>query len=140
MCLARTDGLRMQKPTNKQTRGVPPAMETIKLAVANAESAKLSSIDYEALGRNLARIIEEGGKALAAYMKPREEGKIKGEFADEVADVVKTIGQVAEYWLADPQRSVELQNSLRRSHLDLWASPVKRIFGGSAPPGHRADR
>src|SRR3974377_1689944 len=140
MCLARTDGLRMQEPTNEPTKAVIPAMETIKLAVASAESAKLSSIDYEALGRNLARIIEEGGKALAAYMKPREEGKNKRGVADEVRDVVKTIGQVSEYWLVDPQRSVELQNSLGRSYLDLWASPVKRIFGGSAPPGHRADR
>jgi polyhydroxyalkanoate synthase len=124
----------MQKPTNGPTKAVIPAMETIKLAVADAESAKLSSIDYEALGRNLARIIEEGGKALAAYMKPREEGKIKREFADEVADVVKTIGQVAEYWLADPQRSVELQNSLSRSYLDLWANTVKRISGEPAAP------
>ena len=124
----------MQKPTNEPTKAVIPAMETIKLAVANAESAKLSSIDYEALGRNLARIIEEGGKALAAYMKPREEGKIKREFADEVADVVKTVGQVAEYWLADPQRSVELQSSLGRSYLDLWASTVKRISGEPAAP------
>ena len=72
----------MQKPTNEPTKAVIPAMETIKSAVANTESAKLSSIDYEALGRNLARIIEEGGKALAAYMKPREEVKIKREFAD----------------------------------------------------------
>jgi len=124
----------MQKPTNESTKAVIPAMETIKLAVASAESAKLSSIDYEALGRNLARIIEEGGKALAAYMKPREEGKIKRGFADEVADVVKTIGQVSEYWLADPQRSVELQNSLGRSYLDLWASTVKRISGEPAAP------
>ena len=124
----------MQKPTNEPTKAVIPAMEAIKLAVANAESAKLSSVDYEALGRNLARIIEEGGKALAAYMKPREEGKIKHEFADEVADVVKTVGQVTEYWLADPQRSVELQSSLGRSYLDLWASTVKRISGEPAAP------
>src|SRR3974390_3680595 len=110
----------MQKPTNETTKAVIPAMETIKLAVASAESAKVSSIDYEGVGRNLARIIEEGGKALAAYMKPREEGKIKRGFADEVADVVKTIGQVSEYWLADPQRSVELQNSLWRPHPPLW--------------------
>src|SRR3974377_2635412 len=134
MCLARTDGLRMQKPTNESTKAVIPAMETIKLAVANTESAKLSSIDYDALGRNLARIIEEGGKALAAYMKPREEGKIKREFADEVADVVKTIGEVAEYWLADPQRSVELQNSLGRAYPALWGGTVRRSVSGAARP------
>jgi polyhydroxyalkanoate synthase len=98
------------------------------------EPAKIGSMDYEAFGRNLARMIEEGGKALAAYMKPREEGKIKGEMADDLADVFKTVGQVAEYWLSDPQRSVELQTSLGRAYLDLWASTVKRMAGEPAEP------
>ena len=98
------------------------------------EPAKTGSIDYEAFGRNLARMIEEGGKALAAYMKPREEGKIKGEMAEDIADVVKTVGRVAEYWLSDPQRSVELQSSLGRAYLDLWASTVKRMAGEPAGP------
>ena len=79
-------------------------------------------------------MIEEGGKALAAYMKPREEGKIKGEMADDVTDVVKTVGQVAEYWLSDPQRAVELQTSLGRAYLDLWAGAVKRMAGEQAAP------
>ena len=79
-------------------------------------------------------MIEEGGKALAAYMKPREEGKIKGELADDVTDVVKTVGQVAEYWLSDPQRAVELQTSLGRAYLDLWAGAVKRMAGEPAAP------
>ena len=34
-----------------------------------------ASVDVEAFARNLARMIEQGGKALAAYMKPREEGE-----------------------------------------------------------------
>jgi poly[(R)-3-hydroxyalkanoate] polymerase subunit PhaC len=99
-----------------------------------SEPAKIGSVDYEAFARNLARMIEEGGKALAAYMKPREEGKIKGEMADDIADVVKTVGQVAEYWLSDPQRAVELQTSLGRAYLDLWASTVKRMAGEPTDP------
>jgi polyhydroxyalkanoate synthase len=79
-------------------------------------------------------MIEEGGKALAAYMKPREEGKIKGELAEDVTDVVKTIGQVAEYWLSDPQRALELQTSLGRAYLDLWAGAVKRMAGETPAP------
>ena len=31
--------------------------------------------DPEAFARNLARAVEQGGRALAAYLKPREEGK-----------------------------------------------------------------
>ena len=103
------------------------------------EPVKPSAVDVEAFAHNLARMIEEGGKALAAYMKPREEGKIKGELADNVTDVVKTVGQVAEYWLADPQRAVELQASLGRAYLDLWAGAVKRMAGEPAEPVIAAD-
>jgi polyhydroxyalkanoate synthase len=91
------------------------------------------SVDIEALASNLARMIEEGGKALAAYMKPRQEGHIAGEYT-EFVDVVKTLGQVAQYWMRDPQRAVELQFGLGKSYLDLWASTVRRMAGETAPP------
>jgi polyhydroxyalkanoate synthase subunit PhaC len=100
---------------------------------AGTELKKLSEVDIEAFARNLARVVEEGGKALAAYLKPREEGKIKSEMAEDVVDVVKTLGQITEYWLSDPQRAVELQASLGRAYLDLWAGAVKRMAGEPAP-------
>jgi poly[(R)-3-hydroxyalkanoate] polymerase subunit PhaC len=102
-------------------------------------SEGVPAIQYEAIAHNIARMIEEGGKALAAYMKPREEGKIKEDFAEDLTDIVKTIGQVTEYWFADPQRALELQTSLGRAYLDLWASAVKRLAGEPAPPAVAAD-
>src|SRR5690349_12286870 len=90
--------------------------------------------DIEAFARNLARLVEEGGKALAAYIAPREEGKIKPQFSEEVTDAAKSIGQVAEYWLSDPQRALELQTSLGRAYLDLWAGAVHRMAGETYEP------
>jgi polyhydroxyalkanoate synthase len=87
----------------------------------------------EEFARNVARIMEEGGKALAAYLKPREEGRADDQYA-EVTDVVKTLGQVADYWLRDPQRALELQSSLGKSYLDLWAHAVKRMAGETVEP------
>src|SRR5215468_4623840 len=78
-------------------------------------------------------MIEEGGKALAAYLKPREQGRHDDQYA-EVTDVVKTIGQVADYWLRDPQRALELQSSLGKAYLDLWANTVKRMAGEQVEP------
>jgi poly[(R)-3-hydroxyalkanoate] polymerase subunit PhaC len=95
---------------------------------------KLGNVDIEALSRNIARLIEEGGKALAAYLKPREEGKIKTELAEDITDAVKSLGRVAEYWLSDPQRAFELQTSLGRAYLDLWAGAVKRMAGDQSEP------
>ena len=40
--------------------------------------AKIGAVDIEAFAKNLARMVEQGGKALAAYMKPREEGQVAG--------------------------------------------------------------
>ncbi|MGC1642432.1 MAG: class I poly(R)-hydroxyalkanoic acid synthase [Pseudolabrys sp.] len=87
----------------------------------------------EEFARNVARMMEEGGKALAAYLKPREEGRADDQYA-EVTDVVKTLGQVADYWLRDPQRALELQSSLGKAYLDLWANAVKRMAGEKVEP------
>jgi polyhydroxyalkanoate synthase subunit PhaC len=95
---------------------------------------KLGSVDVEAFSRNLARIIEEGGRALAAYLKPREERRDPNAFAEEVTEVVKTLGQVAEYWLTDPQRTVELQARLGQAYLDLWAAAARRLAGENSAP------
>jgi polyhydroxyalkanoate synthase len=127
--------MRMEKPTSDTTQ--QPAQEPAKTPVN--EAPKVGTVDVEAFAHNLARMIEEGGKALAAYMKPREEGKIKSETAEEVTDVVKTVGYVAEYWLSDPKRAVELQASLGRAYLDLWAGAVKRMAGEAAPPSATPD-
>jgi polyhydroxyalkanoate synthase subunit PhaC len=126
---AKTD---LAKPALAKTAGQS------ELAKTNG-GPRISSVDVEALSRNLARLVEEGGKALAAYMKPREEGKIKPELAEDITDVVKTVGQVMEYWLSDPRRAVELQTSLGRAYLDLWAGAVKRLAGEEAPPSVTPD-
>ncbi len=106
---------------------------------------QVASFDVEAFSRNLARVIEEGGKAMAAYMKPREEGKVKTEFAQDITEIVGTLGKVAEYWLSDPKRAIELQTRLGTAYLDLWGHAVKRLAGGetAAPlvePGERDKR
>ena len=47
---------------------------------------------------------------------------------------MKTLGQVAEYWLADPQRTLEMQTRLGKSWLDLWASAARRLAGEPTEP------
>ena len=81
----------------------------------NVAPAKIGAVDVEAFSKNLARMVEEGGKALAAYMKPREEGQVQAGLSDEMTDMVKTLGQVVGYWLSDPTRAVELQTQLGRA-------------------------
>ena len=95
---------------------------------------KVGAVDIEAFAKNLARMVEEGGKALAAYMKPREEGQVQAGLSDEMTDMVKTLGEVGSYWLSDPSRAVELQSRLGRAYLDLWGAAAKRLSGEEAGP------
>jgi poly[(R)-3-hydroxyalkanoate] polymerase subunit PhaC len=111
----------------------------MRMDKSTTEPVKVGDVDVEAFARNFARLIEEGGKALAAYLKPREEGKIKGALSDDVSDAVKSLGRVAEYWMSDPRRALELQTSLGRAYLDLWASTVKRMAGEQTSPAAMPD-
>jgi polyhydroxyalkanoate synthase len=101
---------------------------------APGDFSQIGSVDIEAFAKNFARLIEEGGKAMAAYLKPREEGQIQSELPDEIADVVKTLGHVTEYWLSDPQRALELQTGLAKDYLELWASTARRMTGEETQP------
>ena len=115
------------------------AAKTAEKPKSPVETARIGAVDIETFSRNLARAIEEGGKALAAYMKPREEGKVNDAFAEDVADIVKTVAKVLDYWLSDPQRALELQTSLGRSYLDLWANAVHRLAGEDFKPAAAPD-
>ncbi|HEX2255236.1 MAG TPA: class I poly(R)-hydroxyalkanoic acid synthase [Afifellaceae bacterium] len=89
--------------------------------------------DPEAFARNLARAMEEGGRALAAYLRPRETGEVPAdELAVQVAEVLKTIGTVGTYWAADPNRLIEAQTRLWGNYLAIWNSGLIRAAGNEA--------
>jgi polyhydroxyalkanoate synthase subunit PhaC len=90
--------------------------------------------DPEALAYNLARFVEEAGKAAAAYLKPREEGKADLDYADRYGEVVRTLAKVGEYWLSEPERAIEAQNRLLNGYIGLWSSALKRMMGEPAKP------
>ena len=90
--------------------------------------------DPEAFARNLARMVEEAGKAASAYLKPREEGKVPVDFAESVNEVVKTLAKVGEYWLSEPERALEAQSRLMVGYMSLWATALKRMMGESTAP------
>ncbi|TCK31693.1 polyhydroxyalkanoate synthase [Ancylobacter aquaticus] len=127
-----------RKPTPEAILQAPPApakeAPTAPPAAEAPDAARTSPIDLEIFAANLARMMEEGGRAMAAYLRPREDGRIKDEVAEDLADVAKTIGNVAEYWLSDPQRTVEAQSRLIGGYLDLWTSALKNLGGEKTPP------
>ncbi|MCE1236631.1 MAG: class I poly(R)-hydroxyalkanoic acid synthase [Hyphomicrobiales bacterium] len=88
----------------------------------------------DAFATNLARALEQAGKAAAAYMKPRETGETSDIAGEELAIVTKTIAHVGEWWLADPARTIQAQNRLVGGWIDLWSSTMKRMTGEPTTP------
>src|SRR5246500_5044271 len=98
------------------------------------ETKQEKKFDSEAFAMNIARAMESGGRALAAYLKPRESGEVKDKSSDELAEVVRTLTSVAEYWLSDNERASELQTKIAKGYLDLWGSAMRRMAGEEASP------
>jgi polyhydroxyalkanoate synthase len=100
----------------------------------STETKTEKTFDPEAFAMNLARAMESSGQALAAYLKPRENGDAKDKPPSELTEVVKTFSTVAEYWLSDNARVSELQMKMGKAYLDLWSSSMRRLVGEQVPP------
>jgi polyhydroxyalkanoate synthase len=96
------------------------------------ETGTAKTFDPEAFAMNLARAMESSGQALAAFLKPRDDGEPKPP--NEMSEVIKTFSTVADYWLSDQTRTAELQMKLGKAYLDLWGSSMRRMVGEEAPP------
>ncbi|MEY9703801.1 polyhydroxyalkanoate synthase [Bradyrhizobium diazoefficiens] len=105
------------------------------MSMATTDTPKPETkFDAEAFAMNVARAMESGGKALAAFLKPRESGEVQDRPPAELAEVVKAFTSVAEYWLSDTSRSSDLQTKLAKDYLDLWGAAARRMAGQDAPP------
>nr|WP_245427772.1 class I poly(R)-hydroxyalkanoic acid synthase [Roseiarcus fermentans] len=82
----------------------------------------------------MASAYEHAMKAFTAYLRPRESGEIKTKVADEIGEMIRSLGHVAEYYMADPKRAIEAQTALTTQFIDLWAATLQRFQGQSAKP------
>src|ERR1700712_5094939 len=98
------------------------------------ETKPAKTFNPEAFAMNLAKAMESSGQALAAFLKPREDGDAKDKPPSELGEVIKTFSTLADYWLSDQTRAAELQMKLGKAYLDLWGSSMRRLVGEEAPP------
>jgi len=99
--------------------------------------------DPEALTVNLARTVEQLGKAASAWLAPRESGEKVDTVSEPMVDMVKTLSKVSEYWLADPRRTLEAQTMLLGSYFNIWSRTLNRLGGQDvedAPDPHAKDK
>ena len=84
--------------------------------------------DPQTLAVNIAKAAENLGKAASAWLGPRERGEIV-DVIDPVTDMVKTLSKVIEYWMSEPQRTLEAQSLLMASYMGIWMNTLHRLAG-----------
>jgi polyhydroxyalkanoate synthase subunit PhaC len=102
--------------------------------VAAIDPTKTPLPDFEALSRNVARFVEEGGKLAAAFLQPRPGNETGSPIAAQMADTLATLGRVAEHYYSDPQRAFQAQSALSKQFIALWAATLRRLNGETAAP------
>ncbi len=96
--------------------------------------APLTTVDFEAMAENMAQFVDQGRKALAAAIGNVDAGGQRSELAANVADATKTLGVVAEYWLAKPERAAVAQAELYGGLSEIWRQTMRRFSGEDVPP------
>lgn len=99
--------------------------------------------DPESLTLNIARALEQLGRAASAWLAPREKGEKADLVNEPLTDVVRTLGKVAEYWMSDPQRSLQAQTLLFGSYFRIWMNSLQKAAGGvvtESEPAVKTDR
>src|ERR1700761_144349 len=99
-----------------------------------ADARTETKFNAEAFAMNIAKAMESGGQALAAYLKPAANGEVQDKPPGELTELVKTFSTVAEYWLSDPDRSNDIQTKIGKAYLDLWGNSVRRLAGEEVAP------
>jgi polyhydroxyalkanoate synthase len=127
------DGTVANPPAAKAPGPAGPAAPAPPAPSSAASKAPLP--DFEKLSRNVARFVEEGGRALAAILKPVETRQAAPQVgpSPEIAEVFTTLGRVAEYYATDARRAFEAQTALSTKFIELWGSSLKKFTGEKAP-------
>ncbi|MCX8568249.1 PHA/PHB synthase family protein [Aminobacter sp. MET-1] len=96
--------------------------------------------DPERFALNMARMIEQAGKAAAAWAEPRERGEMRDTVAEPFTEVIKTFSKLTEYWLSDPQRAMEAQTRLFAGYMEVWGNSVQRMSGEQVEDAVKPER
>jgi len=112
----------------------PPPQSTTEQPTYTATAA-----DFGVMAENMAELVDQGRKALAAAIGGLDAGDTRSELAASVADATRTLGAVAEYWMAKPDRAALAQAELYGGLSEIWRQTLARYSGEETPPIVPAD-
>ena len=119
---------RSAAPTPPRRRAPPPPRAAI--APRPQPAAPTPAARYRGLARNIARLIEEGGKVAAAYLAPRETRRGQVELRRRrLATRSRRSARSPSIIISDPQRAFQAQAALSSHFMTLWAATLRRLQG-----------
>jgi polyhydroxyalkanoate synthase subunit PhaC len=124
------------KSSNLKVAGVGPlggAGSSAPQAEKGGAGAAPPRPDFHELAANLGRLVDETTRATNAFLKPRLAGESSSLANAEITEMTRTLGMVAEHWLAEPGSAVEAQTRLTSGFVNLWADALRRFRGEEVP-------
>ena len=95
---------------------------------------KFTVRDPEEMARNMVGMLETGGKAIADYIgKGKMDTNPMGQAA-EAGETAKTLGEIYQNWMSDPQKFAQSQQELLQGFMTLWNGTITKAAGGEAKP------
>ncbi len=90
--------------------------------------------DPEEFAKNMLRLIEEGSKAMTGMLSHTDSSASPFSSAQEVAEASRTMGDITQRWLSEPNRLVSAQTDLMQGYADIWSATMRRMMGEDVEP------
>ena len=85
--------------------------------------------DPQRFASNMARLMQETGKAAMALAAPHATGLPNAALAEDIVPIAKTFAQVQQFWLTQPMKVLAAQTRLWQSYADLWNASFQQMVG-----------
>lgn len=110
----------MQKTTSAPEQALPPTPYRIS--------------DPEEFTRNMLKLFEEGGRAMADFLERSDSRNGPYSAASEISEASRTMADFWRHWMTEPAKLVEAQGTLLRSYMELWGHSMRRLMGEEVAP------
>jgi polyhydroxyalkanoate synthase subunit PhaC len=91
----------------------------------DATTPQETGFDPAVLATNISRAFEHSKDAMMKY---------KAQDPSSVEDMTKTLGQVAHYWMKDPEKAMQAQTQLFSQYMGVFAHSMKMFSGEASTP------
>jgi len=84
--------------------------------------------DPQKFAQNMARLVEETGKAVSAFVEPRVTDPTRTLMPDDLTRIMNAFAQVQQAWMVQPLKLMRSQADLWQRYWTLWSSTLISAF------------